>query len=139
MDTDQPPCSPSKQEVSRGKMVWIRKTPWSSPMKQTLPQKPSGKCNLKLTRFIKQNCMVVNIRGQEDETRKRKGVLWERKRIHVNFNAETAKNNWNRFTVTSSCMGCATSNIKRLTKLKVSGISAPLPCMTLLRCLPCGI
>lgn len=44
-----------------------------------------------LTRLIEQNRMVINVRSQEDETRERKGVLWEG-RSRVNWKANTSQN-----------------------------------------------
>lgn len=45
-----------------------------------LPQDP------RLTRLTEQNDMVINIRGQEDEAGKGKGVLWE-ETDHTEVNA----------------------------------------------------
>lgn len=46
---------------------------------EALPQKLASNTatSPRLTRLIEQNDMIINIRGQEDETRKWKGVLWE--------------------------------------------------------------
>lgn len=44
---------------------------------EALPQKLVSNTAPRLTRLIEQNDMIINIRGQEDETRKWKGVLWE--------------------------------------------------------------
>ena len=44
--------------------------------------------NSKLTRIIEQNCMVINVRSQEDETRKWKSMLGE-ETFHVNLNVKT--------------------------------------------------
>lgn len=59
---------------------------------ETVPQKLVGNSsyNPKLTRLIEQNCMVINIRGQEDETRKWKGMLWE-EMDHIKLSAKIYK------------------------------------------------
>lgn len=43
---------------------------------EALPRKLASN-TARLTRLIEQNDMIINIRGQEDEARKWKGVLWE--------------------------------------------------------------
>ena len=55
--------------------------------------------------------MVINVRSQEDETRKWKGMLQE-ETFRVNLNAKTLQKYRVFFTMIESFTSCVTSNIK---------------------------
>lgn len=68
--------------------------------------------NPTLTWLIEQNCMVINVRSQENEARKRKGMLWE-ERVHVNLHTDILQNTQGSFTMTPSFTSSLTSRIRK--------------------------